>query len=173
MMLLGRLSKETATCWEAWAPAAGVYTQGRSRKDAAAKLADAFESLIRRPGFKVTVIDENIDEKNEGLVFIEANNPAALAAYVLKYQRKIHGLSLAQATKALGTTSRNAYAQYEQGASVLILDKFVQLLHAVAPEVTLVIEILLIATPRPRHQRLSAPNRRAKSPTASRRRRVR
>lgn len=129
MMLIGRLSKETGTWWAAEAPVAGVYTQGRSRKDAAAMLADAFESLVNRPGFKVTVLDEG----NGDQVLVEANEPAALAAYVLKYQREAHGLSLAQAAKALGASSRNAYARYEQGASVPTLDKFAELLRAVAP----------------------------------------
>jgi predicted transcriptional regulator len=134
MMLIGRLSKDTGTWWAAEAPVAGVYTQGRSRRDAAAMLADAFESLINRPGFKVTVIDDSGEQ-----VFIEANEPAALAAYVLKYQREVHGLSLAQVAKALGASSRNAYARYEQGESVPTLDKFAELLRAVAPEVMLII----------------------------------
>ncbi len=158
MMLIGRLSKESGTWWAAEAPVAGVYTQGRSRKDAAAMLADAFESLINRPGFKVTVTDEGDGEQ----VLIEANEPAALAAYVLKYQREVHGLSLAQAARALGASSRNAYARYEQGDSVPTLDKFAELLRAVAPEVT-----LIIGTRKPV---AAAPRRRAKSATASRRR---
>ena len=134
-MLIGRLSRATGAWWAAEAPVAGVYTQGRSRKDAAAMLVDAFESLINRPGFKVTVIDEGTGDQ----VFIEANKPAALAAYVLKYQREVHGLSLAQVAKSLGALSRNAYARYEQGESVPTLDKFAELLRAVAPEVTLLI----------------------------------
>jgi predicted transcriptional regulator len=159
MMLIGRLSKETGTWWAAEAPVAGVYTQGRSRKNAAAMLADAFESLINRPGFKVTVIDEG----NGDQVLIEANEPGALAAYVLKYQREVHGLSLAQVAKALGASSRNAYARYEQGSSVPTLDKFAELLRAVAPEVT-----LIIGTRKPV---IAAPRRRMKPAIASQRRR--
>ena len=157
MMLIGRLSKEAGTWWAAEAPVAGVYTQGRSRRDAAAMLADAFESLINRPGFKVTVIDDGGDQ-----VLIEANEPAALAAYVLKYQREVHGLSLAQVAKSLGASSRNAYARYEQGASVPTLDKLAELLRAVAPEVTLMIGTRKSAIP--------AARTRAKSASASRRR---
>src|SRR5262245_41721191 len=126
MMLIGRLSKATGRWWAAEVPVAGVYTQGRSRRNAAAMLADAFESLINRPGFKVTVLDDDDGEQ----VFITANEPAALAAYVLKYQREVHGLSLAQVAKVLGASSRNAYARYEQGESVPTLDKFTELLHA-------------------------------------------
>lgn len=157
MMLIGRLSKETGTWWAAEAPVAGVYTQGRSRKAAAAMLADAFESLINRPGFKVTVIDHG----NGDQVLIEANEPAALASYVLKYQREVHGLSLAQVAKALGASSRNAYARYEQGKSAPTLDKFAELLRAVAPEVTLLIGM--------RKPAIAAPRKRAKPASASRR----
>jgi predicted transcriptional regulator len=158
MMLIGRLFKTTGTWWAAEAPVAGVYTQGKSRKDAAAMLADAFESLINRPGFKVTVIDEGSGDQ----VLIEANEPAALGAYVLKYQREAHGLSLAQVAKALGASSRNAYARYEQGESVPTLDKFAELLRTVAPEVTLIIGT--------RKSTMAAPKRRTKSVSTSQRR---
>lgn len=120
-------------------------------------LADAFESLIDRPGFKVTVVDEGGES-----VAIEANEPAALAAYVLRYQREVHGLTLAQVAKTLGASSRNAYARYEQGASVPTLDKFSELLRAVAPEV-----MLIIGTRKPV---LAAPSRRGRPASAVRRR---
>jgi transcriptional regulator with XRE-family HTH domain len=115
--------------------------------------------LINRPGFKVTVSDEGDGDQ----VLVEANEPAALAAYVLKYQREVHGLSLAQVAKALGASSRNAYARYEQGASVPTLDKFAELLRAVAPEVT-----LIMGTRKPAR---AARKLRAESASPSRRRR--
>jgi predicted transcriptional regulator len=157
MMLMGRLSKSTGTWWAAEAPVAGIYTQGRSRKNAAVMLADAFEALINRPGFKVTVVDEGGES-----VAIEANEPAALAAYVLRYQREVHGLTLAQVAKTLGASSRNAYARYEQGSSVPTLDKFAELLRAVAPDVT-----LIIGTRKPV---LAAPRKRARPASSARRR---
>mgnify|MGYP001584272519 CR=1 FL=1 len=54
MMITGRLWKD-GTWWLAESEIADVRTQGRSRKDAALMLADAFETLIDRPGCKVTV----------------------------------------------------------------------------------------------------------------------
>jgi len=120
-------------------------------------LADAFESLIDRPGFKITVVDEGGES-----VAIEANEPAALAAYVLRYQREVHGLTLAQVAKTLGASSRNAYARYEQGSSVPTLDKFAELLRAVAPDVT-----LIIGTRKPV---LAAPSKRARPARSARRR---
>jgi predicted transcriptional regulator len=133
MMLTGRIHKEGAW-FAAEAPDAGVFTQGKSRDDAKAMLADAFESLINRPSFKVAVSDFGDD----GGVLIESNEPAVLAAYILKYQRETHGLSLAQVAEALGASSRNAYARYEQGQSVPTIDKFYELLRAVAPDMTMI-----------------------------------
>ena len=98
-------------------------------------LADAFESLINRRGFQVTVGDYGEGDE----VLIGANEPAGLAAYVLKYQREVHGLSLSQAADALGASSRNAYARYEQGRTVPTIDKFTELLRAVAPEIAVII----------------------------------
>lgn len=49
-------------------------------------------------------------------VLVDANEPALLAVQVLKYQREVHGLSLADIAKLLGASSRNAYATTSRGA---------------------------------------------------------
>lgn len=134
MMLIGRIEKVGAW-WSVEVPAAGVFTQGKTRKDAAVMLADNLEMAVDRKGFKVTVADYG----KGGDVLVSSNDPAALAAYVLKYQREAHGLSLAQVTTALGASSRSAFARYEAGSVVPALDKFYELLAVVAPEMTLVI----------------------------------
>ncbi len=56
MMIAGRLWKD-GTYWLAESEIADVCTQGRSRKAAAQMLEDAFETLLDRPGCKVTVTD--------------------------------------------------------------------------------------------------------------------
>jgi transcriptional regulator with XRE-family HTH domain len=48
-------------------------------------------------------------------------------------------LSLADVARLLGTSSRNAYASYEQGRTEPTLGKFRELLMAVAPEMTLTV----------------------------------
>jgi hypothetical protein len=155
MMLVGRIAKEEGTWWSAEVAAIGAFTQGRSRKDAAAMLADLIETMVDRPGFKVTVhfLGDN------GGVVVEANEPGRLAAQVLKYQREVHRLSLADVAKLLGATSRNAYARYEQGQAVPSIDKLYELLRIVAPEMALVLAE-------------RKPSRRAKSSTASKKRRA-
>ena len=153
MMLVGRIVKEERTWWSAEVATIGAFTQGRSRKDAAVMLADLIETMVERPGFKVKVSFLG----DQGLVLVEANEPGRLAAQVLKYQREVHRLSLADVSKLLGATSRNAYARYEQGRAVPSLDKLYELLRVIAPDMALVL------TER-------KPTRRAKSSTTRRRR---
>ena len=103
-----------------------VMTQGRSRKEALAMIVDAIESLANQKGFRVKVY------RAEGDV-IEVGSPdiAVLTALLLRRQREAHGLSLAEVSRRLGQTSRNAYARYEQGASVPTVDKLQRLLSIV------------------------------------------
>lgn len=136
MLIAGRIWKD-GTWWLAESEIADVITQGKTRADAAAMLADAVESLANRPSFKVTVRDA--PASGAGAVTIEANEPAALVALVLRRQREAHGLSLGQAAAALGQSSRNAYARYEQGAATPTLEKFEELLRAVAPNAAVVV----------------------------------
>jgi transcriptional regulator with XRE-family HTH domain len=75
----------------------------------------------------------------DGAVLITANDPAALAARVLKYQREVHQLTLADVAKKLGASSLNSYAAYEQGKREPSLSKMAELLSVVAPEMALTI----------------------------------
>jgi hypothetical protein len=135
MMITGRLWKD-GTWWLAESKIADVCTQGRSRKGAARMLADAFETLIDRPGCKVSVTD---DGRADGEVTIEATEPAALAAFVLQRLRQSSGKSLSQVAQAMGRSSKNAYARYEQGRAVPTIEMFDELLRAVSSETTLII----------------------------------
>lgn len=124
--------------WSADVAAIGAFTQGTSRKDAASMLAEVIELMVGRSGFKVTVTE--IGEDNGGIaVLVDATEPSRLAAQVLKYQREVHGLSLADVAKMLGSSSRNAYASYEQGRTEPTLGKFRELLMAVAPDMALIV----------------------------------
>ncbi len=135
MMITGRVRKEEGVWWSAEAPVAGIYTQGTSAKDAMAMLADAFEALVDRPGFKVAVTEHGPG----GEVLVDSSEPAALIAYVLKYQRETHGMSLGGVATALGESSRTTYARYERGDVVPTVQKLVDALRAVAPELAVVI----------------------------------
>jgi L-fucose isomerase-like protein len=138
VMLIGRIAKE-GQWWSAECEIVGAFTQGKTRKEAAANLAEIVEMKVERDGFKVTVTEVGQERDDAYSVFVEATEPALLAAEVLKYQREIHKLSLADVAKALGASSRNAYASYEQGHREPTLSKFGELLKAVAPEMALVV----------------------------------
>ena len=103
-----------------------LMTQGRSRKEALAMIVDAIESLANQKGFRAQV------HRSEGeLIEVGSADTATLMALLLRRQREAHGLSLAEVSKRLGQSSRNAYARYERGASVPTIDKLQKLLTIV------------------------------------------
>ncbi len=139
MMLIGRIAKERGRWWSAECEIIGAFTQGKSRKDACAMLADCIETKVNRAGFKTTVSELGPEGRDAFSVFIDADEPALLAAEVLKYQRSKHRMSLADVAEQLGASSRNAYASYEQGRTEPSLSKFRQLLAVVAPDLALTV----------------------------------
>jgi len=153
MMITGRLWKD-GTWWLAESEIADVCTQGRSRKDAARMLADAFETLIDRPRCQVTVTD---DGRADGEITIEASEPAALAAFVLQRRRQNSGKSLSEVARAMGRASKNAYARYEQGRAVPTIEMFDDLLRAVSADTTLIIGPRRLGT-----KKATAPTKRQK-----------
>lgn len=114
--------------WLAEVPVFDAMTQGRSRKEALEMIADWFVSMAGRQGFAVEVYPAGPDEFEVG-----SKDPRTMISLLLRRQRHKSGLSLAQAATRLGVRSRNAYARYEQGASVPTVEKLDELLRAVAP----------------------------------------
>lgn len=141
MMLIGRVTKdEASSLWAVEISAIGGHTQGRSRKEALEMAADLVEEMVKenfdRPRFKATATD--YPAAGDDAILIESNDPAIVAAFVLKYQRESHGLSLADVRKRLGSSSRTIYYRCERGMSVPTIGRYYELLAAVAPEMTLV-----------------------------------
>lgn len=134
MLLVGRIFKE-GKWWVADLPVIGVATQGKTRKEAEEMLADAVQEVVHRPGFTVQVARYGTGDE----VSIAASDPAALAAYVLRYQREVNELSLADVAVRLGASSRNSYASYEQGRTEPTIGKLEQLLAAVAPGLAIIV----------------------------------
>lgn len=139
MMLIGRIAKESAPWWSAEVDLIGAFTQGRSRKDAAVMLADLIETMLEREGAKITVTEVGPAGDDAYEVLVECSDPALLAARVLRYQREVRGMSIADVAKKLGASSRNAYASYEQGRVQPTLAKFRELLAVVAPDAAMFI----------------------------------
>jgi len=134
MMITGRIWKD-GNEWLAESETIDVCTQGTSQADAAEMLADAIETLVDRPSFKVRVGSVGPD----GVVAVEANEPATFAAFILQRLREQSGKSLADVALTMGKSSKNAFARYEQGEAVPTIDKFEELLQAVAPGMTVCI----------------------------------
>jgi hypothetical protein len=109
-------------------PVLGIDTQGKTKTESYAMVKDAIEGLVLKKGFAVTI------HPGKGSYFeVGANDHAAWVAFLLRRQRMIHGLSLADVAERLGAKSRNAYARYEQGESVPTADKLMELLAALEP----------------------------------------
>lgn len=127
MRLSGRVFRQDRF-WAIEVPILGVNTQGRSRRDAFAMIADAVQELVHRKGFRVNV------HPGEGEAFeLSSSDPAALTALMLRRLRYRSGLTLAEVAERLNAKSLNAWARYEQGRAVPTIAKLSQLFAAVAP----------------------------------------
>ena len=126
MRFAGRIFKD-GRYWVIEVPILGVMTQGRTKKEAFEMIADAIESLVNRPEFRIDVFC------GEGGYFeIGSSDQGLLTAFLLRRQRLRQGLSLEEVTRLLGAKSLNAYARYEQGRSVPTVSKLNQLYKAVS-----------------------------------------
>ena len=103
-------------------------TQGYTRKEAFEMMADLVETLADKRGFSVIV-----DPGKSGTFEVSSSDTRTMVSLLLQRQRELSGLSLAQAAKRLGVSSRNAYARYERGASAPTVERLNELLHAAAP----------------------------------------
>jgi hypothetical protein len=133
MRFSGRAWKDGAT-WLVEVPALDVMTQGRTKRDALAMIADAVEGFVDRPGFRAEV-----HVGDGGAIEVGSANAAALTALLLRRRRQASGLTLAEVAARLGASSHNAYARYEQGRAVPTVEKLVELLSVVDDEHDVVI----------------------------------
>ena len=133
MRLAGKISKD-GNYWLIEVPILDVFTQGRTLKEAYTMIADAIETLIDKPGFKIDVY-----KSNDKYFEVSSVDKAALTAFLLKRQRQKHNITLEEAARRLGVKSVNAYARYERGDSVPTMSKFNALWHAISPDTDFVL----------------------------------
>jgi predicted RNase H-like HicB family nuclease len=115
--------------WLIEVPVFNAITQGKSRKDALQMIKDYFDCLLDNETVQVFVqpLDEN--------TFALGSEPIApLFALLLRRQRQLAGLTLADVAKHLGTRSTTAYNRYELGTAVPSVEKLNQILKAVSAE---------------------------------------
>ena len=128
MRFYGKVYKDR-NFWLAEVPIFEAMTQGRTKKEALAMIADWFETMINKPGFSLKVYPGKKSEFEVG-----SKDVRAMIGLLLKRRREVSGLSLAEAAVRLGAKSRNAFARYEQGNSVPSVEKLNDLLQAVSPD---------------------------------------
>jgi hypothetical protein len=133
MRFQGRLSRD-GKWWLAEVPVFDAMTQGRTRKEAFDMIADWFLTMADRKGFSVRVHPTAKDDFE-----VSSDDARTMISLLLQRQRQKSGLTLAQAAERLGAKSRNAYARYEQGASVPTVEKLDELLRAIAPDREIVV----------------------------------
>jgi predicted RNase H-like HicB family nuclease/DNA-binding XRE family transcriptional regulator len=133
MRFQGTLSKE-GRWWLAEVPVFDALTQGRTRQEALEMIADWFVTLADRPGFAVQLHSAERESFE-----VSSDDTRTMISLLLQRQRQKSGLTLAQAAQRLGAKSRNAYARYEQGASVPTVEKLDELLRAIAPDRDIVV----------------------------------
>jgi len=114
--------------WLVEIPAFDALTQGRSKKEAFEMAGDLVETMANAARFRVTVYPTGRNTFEIG-----ANKLGVLLALLLRRQRERQGLTLAQAARRLGQSSKNAYARYEQGKAMPTVEKLEELLKAIAP----------------------------------------
>ena len=127
MRVQGRIFKD-GKFWLAEVPILDAMTQGFTRKEVLSMVKDLVESLADRPGFLVTV-----HSSRNGDIEVGSDDVRGMVALILRRQRALSGLSLAEAAERLGARSRNAYARYERGDSSPTLEKLSELMAAVSP----------------------------------------
>ncbi|MBI5505725.1 MAG: helix-turn-helix transcriptional regulator [Deltaproteobacteria bacterium] len=133
MRFQGKLCRD-GKWWLAEVPVFDATTQGRTRKEAFDMIADWFCTMVDRKGFSLRVHPTAKDDFE-----VSSDDTGAMISLLLRRQRQKSGLTLAQAAQRLGAKSRNAYARYEQGASIPSLEKLDELLHAIAPDRDIVV----------------------------------
>lgn len=128
MRFEGRVRKEPDGFWSIEVSMLGVFTQGETKDDAFAMVADAIEMVVNKPGFKVEVYPGRGQRFEVG-----ADKEAALIAYYLRELRARNKVTLREASERLNSPSPNAYARYEQGKCVPTLTKLKELISAISP----------------------------------------
>ena len=120
--------------WLADIPFPELMTQGRTKKELLLMVEDLFVTLADKKGFEV-----NVKCTKDGILEIGSNDNKVMIGLLLKRKRQLNSLTIQQVAERMGSTSKNAYARYEQGKTLPSIDKLQDLLNATGPFSDLVI----------------------------------
>ncbi|MFH1263539.1 MAG: helix-turn-helix transcriptional regulator [Pseudomonadota bacterium] len=119
---------EDGRYWLVAIPALNLATQGRSKREAYRMARNVVIDASGNDRLEVTLM------KGPGNTFLlTSSDLETLIPLLLKKQRQKAGLSVAQASRRLGSNSSNAYGVYEYGRARPTLRKLEQLLRAINP----------------------------------------
>ncbi len=138
MRLEGYLKKpeEGEKYWGVEIPSLGIFTQGKSKKDALFMAKDAIEFLVDARGFFVSVTPgKNLE------FYISASDLSPLISLLLKRKRLERGLTIMDVAERMGSQSPTAYARYEKGKVKPSLDKLDQILKAIDKDLEPILKI--------------------------------
>ena len=115
----------------------GIFTQGKSEKDALKMAKEAIELLAEDAGLQFIAV---IEKSKDGF-FSVGSNSHEFVAFILKRMRQSQNLTIMDIAARLSSKSPNSYARYEQGKSCPSIEKLEELLKALNPSVDLVIKV--------------------------------
>jgi predicted RNase H-like HicB family nuclease len=118
-------------------PALDIWTQGETLEECRFMAADAVTAI-----FETEFEDKNFEGKifahsEQGNSFTLSVPPEETLQLMLKLLRSKQGLSLSETTKILGYSSKNSFAQYEQGTREPGVAKFAQMLEGLQCDLVL------------------------------------
>ena len=122
--------------WGVEVPEIGIFTQGKTKKDAYKMIKEAIELVVNLDNFEV-----KIEPGNNDTFFIIPNNIGPILALILKQKRIDNGLTVRDVAMRLGQTSPNSYGRYESGKSIPTLEKFDELLAAISPNSSSILKV--------------------------------
>ena len=122
--------------WGVDIPEIGIFTQGRTKKDACQMAKEAIELIVNLEGFKVS-IEPGLNNN----FFVVPNNTGPIFAMILRQKRIEHGLSMRDVASRLGQSSPNSYGRYENGKNIPTIEKFDELLAAIDPGLSSVLRV--------------------------------
>ena len=126
MMIPGEITKK-GSHYSAIVDLLGAYGQGRTREAACETLAAFVRDMGRELG------------AGEDTVYVEATDAVRLVSILLREQRSLREMSLADVADAMGVASRNAYAKYEQARAEPSITALQRLLDVIAPELVVAV----------------------------------
>lgn len=114
----------------------GIFTQGKTKKEAYDMAKEAIELTVNLDDFNVT-----IEPQDNNTFFVVPNNVGPILAMILKEKRTEKGLSIRDVAERLGQSSPNSYSRYETGKSIPSLSKFDELLRAIDSRLSSIIKV--------------------------------